>query len=173
MSLSVVRVCLATSCGPVYLCGWRSPFSVPCLSGRAQQGFQTGIRMAWIHCSLLRHVANSNALECSWRRCLRSIASLLVHSELGPTGSSLFPASDLACKCRRLKNGVSHRVPVFFVHLRAVGPLPHSEKSLTSSVAELFSIMALDRHAAINSARASSCCRPDSPLGGCLLGLQQ
>ena len=40
VSLSVVRVCLATWCGPVYLRSWRCPSSVLCLLGRAQQGFR-------------------------------------------------------------------------------------------------------------------------------------
>ena len=34
----------------------------------------------------LSHAAKFNALECSWRRCVHSIASLLVHSGFGPTG---------------------------------------------------------------------------------------
>ena len=59
VSLSVVRVSLATQCGPVYLRSWRSPSSVLCLSGRAQQGFRQepkrrGSTVAWpcseFHC---------------------------------------------------------------------------------------------------------------------------
>ena len=58
-----------------------------------------------------------------------------------------------ACKCRKLENGVSHRVPVLFVHPSALEPRPHGEIFLNFSAS-----MALDCHVDIVFVRASSCC---------------
>ena len=104
---SVVRVCFATSCGPVYLRRWRSPSSILCLSGRAQQGFGQEPQRLFQRASVL--------LEAGFAiHCIGSCS-------LGIWPNRFLPySSRLACKCRKIEEwSLSTGSPYFLrIHVR-------------------------------------------------------
>ena len=104
---SVVRVCFATSCGPVYLRRWRSPSSILRLSGRAQQGFGQEPQRRFQRASVL--------LEAGFAiHCIGSCS-------LGIWLNRFLPySSRLACKCRKIEEwSLSTGSPYFLrIHVR-------------------------------------------------------
>ena len=141
------RACLGSLFGGVFP---SPPFAQPDLDewlGRGRFVKRSGQRHALV-CARLR-------LACVGLEPLLHAGKRVVRASSTPISSaeSAVHGTKAACKCRKLENGVSHRVPVLFVHPSALEPRPHGEIFLNFSAS-----MALDCHVDIVFVRASSCC---------------